>query len=46
MPCDFRKRAPISVAMSSPLAMMRARVRSDSSRTSAMPLDIWRNSSK
>ena len=46
MPCDLRKRAPISVAMSSPLAITRARVRSDSSRTSAMPLAIWRSSSK
>ena len=26
MPCDLRKRAPISVAMSSPLAITRARV--------------------
>ena len=28
MPCDLRKRAPISVAISSPLAITRARVRS------------------
>jgi hypothetical protein len=46
MPWLLRNREPISVAMSSPLAITRARVRSDSSRTSAMPLAIWRSSSK
>ena len=45
-PCVRRKRAPSSVAMSSPLAMTRARVRSLTSRTSATPAAISRSSAK
>ena len=37
IPCALRKRAPSSVAISSPLASTRARVRSLTSLISAMP---------
>ena len=45
-PCWRRNRAPSWVAMSSPLAMTRARVRSLTSRTSATPAAISRSSAK